>query len=86
MEPWTFYFVNGFLNFNVVFLFGVMSAVIWVLLHQNHTLVDNISCKASAFFKVTLAMTSRLFNIGSYSELHLQKLYNWHSTRRFLIL
>ncbi|XP_062521417.1 alpha-1,2-mannosyltransferase ALG9-like isoform X2 [Corticium candelabrum] len=31
VEPWTYYFVNGFLNFNIVFLLGMMSAVIWVI-------------------------------------------------------
>ena len=28
-EPWTYYFANGFLNFNVVFLLALMS---WILI------------------------------------------------------
>jgi alpha-1,2-mannosyltransferase len=43
VEPWTFYFVNGFLNFNIVFLFGITSAVIWVIL----AIISGISGKTT---------------------------------------
>ncbi|XP_028401447.1 alpha-1,2-mannosyltransferase ALG9-like [Dendronephthya gigantea] len=35
-EPWTFYFVNGFLNFNVVFLLALISLPLYML-HQFHS-------------------------------------------------
>ena len=28
VEPWTFYFVNGFLNFNVVFVLALLAVLL----------------------------------------------------------
>ena len=64
-EPWYFYFVNGFLNFNIVLILAVLSVpVIWLSHHYSYRHIvtcTNVSFLASAhgrphelmFFKLT---------------------------------
>ncbi|KAJ1914241.1 mannosyltransferase [Mycoemilia scoparia] len=46
-EPWTYYFANGFINFNIVFVFALLSLPLWGCQYVLWRILDKISTRKS---------------------------------------
>ncbi|KAJ1679218.1 mannosyltransferase, partial [Spiromyces aspiralis] len=62
-EPWWFYFANGIINFNIMFVFALMSLPLWGYQYTLWRLLDKISTHHSRRRKAKMALENEVLPV-----------------------